>query len=144
MRHQVAGKQLNRSSNHRKALFRNLVRSLVKSGQIETTEAKAKVLSRWFDKLVTKAKDNTLHSRRQVLAVLGDTSLTNRLVDQMVPQMSSRVSGYTKSVKLGTRRGDAATVVRVSLTDPVTLERATPEPAKKAAAAKKPTKKESA
>lgn len=121
MRHRVGGKKLNRSSNHRKALFKNVASGLIEHGEITTTEAKAKAIQATVEKLVTKAKKQTLHSRRLIHSFLNDKKLTSKLVDKLAPQLGHRSSGFTKIQKLGVRRGDNATMVKLSLVDKVAM-----------------------
>lgn len=121
MRHRVAGKKLNRSSKHRKALFKNLAGQLFIHGEITTTEAKAKAIQSKVEKLITKAKEQTLHSRRQIHSVFNSKPVTNRLFDQIAPKLGQRESGFTRIRKVGVRRGDNANMVKLSLVDRAAL-----------------------
>lgn len=116
MRHLKQGRKLNRTAAHRKALMRNLVRALLKREQIRTTDAKAKELRRWADRMVTLGKKGTLHARRQAFAVLGSRRLVQRLFDEVAPRFHNRAGGYTRVLKLGPRRGDAAPLSVVEFT----------------------------
>jgi large subunit ribosomal protein L17 len=116
MRHQVKGKQLNRDSSSRRALFKNLILALIDHGQINTTSAKAKAVQGSLEKLITKAKGGTLHERRQIDQVLNQRTAVNKLVDEIAPHIK-RNSGYTRIIKLGERQGDAAAMVRLEIVD---------------------------
>lgn len=125
-RHRVSGNKLNRNVKQRKALFKSLLNSLIIREKIETTAPKAKAIQGMFDKLVTKGKPQTLHIRRLLHAFLGDIKAVNKLVDELVPRMRERTSGFTRIIKLGRRRGDDAQVVSMELVDekPVVVESA--------------------
>ena len=106
--------RLRRSSDQRKALLRDLVTDLILNGSIETTEAKAKELKKLADKMVTLGKANTLHSRRQAASFVrfekdaeGKFAI-QKLFDEIAPKFASRNGGYTRVIKTGFRRGDAA------------------------------------
>ena len=110
----MAYSRLRRSSDQRKALLRDLVTDLILNGQIETTLAKAKELKRIADKMVTLGKANTLHSRRQAAAFVrfekdaeGNYAI-QKLFSEIAPKFASRNGGYTRVIKTGFRRGDAA------------------------------------
>jgi large subunit ribosomal protein L17 len=117
MRHRVAGKKLGRSPAHRRALFRNLVTALLQHEAVKTTDAKAKELRRWADRLVTLGKQGTLHARRRAAAVVGRRSVVKKLFDEIAPRYRERHGGYTRVVKMGIRPGDAAAVSLVELVD---------------------------
>ena len=110
----MAYSRLRRSSDQRKALLRDLVTDLILNGRIETTEAKAKELKRLADKMVTLGKTNTLHSRRQAATLIrfekaedGQYAI-QKLFSEIAPKFASRNGGYTRVIKTGFRRGDAA------------------------------------
>lgn len=117
MRHQRAGKRLSRGRKTRKALLRNLASSLFKHGQIQTTEAKAKVARPLIDKLLTQARKGTLDARRRLFAFLGDRTIVERLVAELVPKFRGRTSGFTRIIRLGERSGDGAMVVKMELVE---------------------------
>jgi large subunit ribosomal protein L17 len=117
MRHLKDGRKLNRSAAHRKALMRNLVKALLQREQIRTTDAKAKELRRWADRIVTLGKRNTVHARRLAFAYLGSRKLVRRLFDEVAPRFRGRAGGYTRVLKIGTRRGDAAPLSIVEFTE---------------------------
>jgi len=117
MRHLRDGRKLNRTAAHRKALMRNLVKALLLHEQIRTTDAKAKELRRWADRIVTLGKQNTPHARRLAFAYLGSEELVRRLFEDVAPRFQSRAGGYTRVLKIGTRRGDAAPISLVDFTE---------------------------
>ncbi len=122
MRHLKSGRKLNRTASHRKALIRNLLKALVQREQIQTTDAKAKELRRWADRIVTLGKKDTLHARRLAYAQLGSRVLVSRLFDDIAPRFQNRAGGYTRIIKLGPRRGDAAPVSLIEFTERNTAE----------------------
>lgn len=126
MRHLKTGRKLNRTAAHRKALMRNLVKALLLREQIQTTDAKAKELRRWADRMVTLGKKNSVHARRLAFSYLGSRRLVQRLFDEVAPRFQSRSGGYTRVLKIGPRRGDAAPISLVEFTerkaDPATVE----------------------
>jgi len=115
MRHRVAGKKLNRSTAHRRALLRNLVTELLQHEAVRTTTAKAKELRRWGDRMITLGKRGTLHARRQAAAVVCRGPVVRKLFDELGPRYADRAGGYTRVVKLGVRPGDAAELAVVEL-----------------------------
>lgn len=117
MRHLKAGRKLKRSAAHRKALMRNLVTALLVHEQIRTTDAKAKELRRWGDRMVTLGKKDSVHARRLAYATFGSRKLVQRLFDEVAPRFADRNGGYTRVLKLGPRRGDAAPVSIVEWTE---------------------------
>ncbi|HSE94862.1 MAG TPA: 50S ribosomal protein L17 [Methylomirabilota bacterium] len=117
MRHKRAGTKLGRLSAHREALFRNLLTALLRHERIETTVAKAKALRPQADHLVTLAKRDTLHARRQVLAVVADTAVVRRLFDAVAARYADRRGGYTRILLTGRRRGDGAPMALLELVD---------------------------
>ena len=102
--------KLGRNSSARKALFRSVLVSLFKHERIETTEAKAKEISGLAEKLITLAKRDDLSARRQVIAELVDKEVAKKLFDEIAPKYNDRNGGYTRILKLGVRRGDAAPI----------------------------------
>ncbi len=115
MRHRSKIKKFNRDTKSRKALFKTLVRSLVETGTIVTTEAKAKEVKRIADKLIGKAKDGTLETRRTLHRFFGTRDVVNTLVDRIAPEFTDRVSGFTRITKVGVRRGDNTKMAEVTL-----------------------------
>ena len=117
MRHRLAGRKLNRTSSHRKAMFRNLAAALIKHEQIETTLPKAKELRSDVDRLITLGKRGGLHARRQALSVINDTALVEKLFTSLAERYSDRPGGYTRVLKAGFRYGDAAPMGVIELVD---------------------------
>lgn len=115
MRHKKAGVQLSRNTSHRKALFRNMVTSLLKYEQIETTDAKAKAIRPIAEKMVTLAKRGDLHARRQALAYLKEKVVIHRLFADLKDRYVDRQGGYIRIIKKGARKGDGAPVSIVQL-----------------------------
>lgn len=107
--------KLGRPKDARRALFRSLVTSLLDKEAIITTEAKASEVNAIAEKLITKAKRGDLHARRQAAAFLLDEDVLKKLFDNIAPRYKDRPGGYTRIVKLGPRRGDAAPMVRLEL-----------------------------
>ncbi len=143
MRHMKSGVKLNRTSSHRSAMFRNMVTSLFKYDRIQTTDAKAKELRRWADQLITLAKRGDLHARRQAMAIIREKSVVHKLFNDVQQRFGSKAGGYTRLVKIGLRKGDAATMSMVELTGkPVESEKADKVDKKAAKAEKKPQKTE--
>lgn len=117
MRHLKDGRKLNRTAAHRKALMRNLLKALLVREQIRTTDAKAKELRRHADRIVTLGKRGTVHARRLAYVYLGSRKLVKRLFDDVAPRFQSRAGGYTRVLKLGPRRGDAAPLSIIEFTE---------------------------
>ena len=117
MRHQRSGKKLGRTSAHRKALYSNLAGALIEHGRIQTTEAKAKAVKPFAEKMITLGKRGDLHARRQALAALRSNDIVHRLFADIAPRFADRPGGYTRIVKIGPRQGDAADMVYLELVD---------------------------
>ena len=117
MRHRKDGYKLGRLTQHRWALFRNLLTGLFRHERIETTEAKAKAVRGLADHVITLAKRENLHARRQVLTLVPDTAVVGRIFDTIAARFSDRNGGYTRIVKAGLRHGDAAPMVLLELVD---------------------------
>lgn len=123
MRHRVAGSKLGRTSDQRKALFRNLIRELYIHERITTTEAKARAVRADAEKLITKAKrgladgGNRVHAQRQVVAYLNDQTVAKKVFDEIAPRYTDRPGGYTRLLKIGKRVGDAADMAILELVD---------------------------
>ncbi len=108
-------KKLGRRTDQRTALFRSLTIALIKNEKIQTTEAKAKALRPYIDKMITLAKGGDLHARRQAAAFLNDSEAVQKLFDSLAPRYAERVGGYTRIIKVATRRGDAADTAIIEL-----------------------------
>jgi large subunit ribosomal protein L17 len=115
MRHRKVGRHLRRTSEQRLALLRGLAMALVEHGAIETTEAKAKELRPFVEKLITKARSGTLHARRLAAADVPHRPLADKLFKELGPQFADRQGGYTRILKLGHRKGDGAEIARIEL-----------------------------
>ena len=108
-------RKLGRDSAHRKSMLRNLVTDLFREGRITTTDMRAKEAGRQAEKLITIAKKGDLHARRQVLEYVFDEDVVTKLFDEIAPGYEDRNGGYTRVVKTGTRRGDAAPMAFIEL-----------------------------
>ena len=117
MRHAKAGRKLGRDSAHRKALYANLACSLIEHGRIRTTEAKAKAVKPYAEKMITLGRRGDLHARRQALSELRSQEVVHKLFADVAPRMADRPGGYSRIVKLGQRQGDAAEMVYLELVD---------------------------
>ena len=115
MRHQKTGRKLGRNSSHRKAMYKNMVTSLFKHGQLETTDAKAKELKPIAEKLITLAKKGDLHSRRLAISYMNEKTVAHKLFDDIKNGYLNRQGGYLRVLKNGFRRGDGAAVSIVQL-----------------------------
>lgn len=115
MRHRNQVKKIGRTPGHRRSTLRNLASGLIEHHQIRTTLAKAKALQPYVERLITYAKENSVHSRRLVFKFLQNRSLVKKLFDEIVTKFEGRNGGYTRIVKLGQRRGDGAMMSIVQL-----------------------------
>ena len=140
MRHQKKTVKLGRTAEHRKALLANQVCSLIEHQRIKTTLAKAKAVRPLAEKMVTLGKKGSLHARRTALAVLRQQDAVKKLFDDIAPRAAERKGGYTRIIKLGMRKSDAAPVAFIEWVDaPVVVEEPAPEEkGKKGKAAKTP------
>ncbi len=117
MKHRIKGKKLNRTSSHRKALFKNMAQAIIKHEQIITTLPKAKTMKPIVDKLITLGKKGSLHARRQAFSKLRDESMVAKLFETLAPRYADRNGGYTRVLKAGYRYGDAAAMAVIELVD---------------------------
>ncbi len=108
-------RKLGRRTDHRSAMLRNQVTSLLKNGKIKTTETRAKETKRMAEKMITLAKKGDLHSRRQVLSYVYDETVVKNLFDDIAPKYEDRNGGYTRILKMGPRKGDSAEMVILEL-----------------------------
>jgi large subunit ribosomal protein L17 len=138
MRHRKASLKLNRTSSHRKAMFRNMVTSLFKHERIRTTDAKAKELRRWADNLITLAKRGDLHARRQALSIVREKDVVHKLFAEAAEKYGAASGGYTRIVKLGRRPGDAASISMIELISPEKVKKKKKKKKAKAVVEKKP------
>jgi len=117
MKHKRGFNPLQRMASHRKALHRNMVTSLFNKERIKTTKAKALEVRRTAEKMITRAKEDTIHNRRIVSGRLYNEGIVVKLFTVIAPRMKDRNGGYTRIIKLGERKGDAAEVVILELVD---------------------------
>ncbi len=115
MRHRKATLRLSRTSSHRKAMFRNMVTSLLKYERIQTTDAKAKALRGWADHVITLAKRGDLHARRLALAIIPEKNVVHKLFEEAPERFKDIPGGYTRITKIGTRPGDTAPMSVIEL-----------------------------
>ena len=117
MKHRIKGKKLNRSSSHRKALFKNMAQAIIKHEQIITTLPKAKTIKPLIDKLITLGKKGTLHARRQAFSQLRDNKMVSKLFGDLATRYADRQGGYSRVLKAGYRYGDTAAMAVIELVD---------------------------
>ena len=117
MRHGMANKKLNRTSEHRKALLKNMLNSLVKYEQIKTTLPKAKFLKPQADKLITLGKKDTLHNTKMLVSKLQDIKSANKVRKKLSKRYEKRSGGYTRIIKAGYRYGDNAPMAIIEFVD---------------------------
>ena len=126
MRHLNAGRKLSRNSSHRHALMRNMVTSLIEHGRIRTTDAKAKEVRRWADRMVTLGKQGTIAARRRARAFVQTDAAVSKLFAEVAPRFANRAGGYTRIIKIGQRAGDAAPISILELTEQAPVVEKTP------------------
>lgn len=119
------GPRLGSGPAHQRQMLSNLASSLFEHERVKTTEAKAKMLRPFAERLITKAKEGSIHKRRQVLSVIQDRELVHKLFDDIGPRFADRNGGYTRILKLGPRNGDAAPMVLIELVEEGTVARVT-------------------
>ena len=117
MNHKMGFNPLSRTPAHRRAMSRNMVTSLFRFERITTTQSKAKEVRRSAEKLITRAKEDSVHNRREAAKFISDEKILNKLFTEIGPRMKERAGGYTRILKLGFRCGDAADVVILELVD---------------------------
>ncbi|SMB95267.1 50S ribosomal protein L17 [Deinococcus hopiensis] len=115
MRHGKAGRKLNRNSSARVALARAQATALLREGRIQTTLTKAKELRPYVEKLITTAKGGDLHARRLVARDIHDNDVVRKVMDEVAPRYAERQGGYTRILRVGTRRGDGVTMALIEL-----------------------------
>jgi large subunit ribosomal protein L17 len=115
VRHRIAGRKLSRPTAHRMSLLRTAVTDLLRHETLQTTDAKAREIRRMAEKVITRGKTNTLHSRRLAAAVLRDKKVLTKLFDELGQRYEDRPGGYTRITKLGSRKGDAAPMAIIEL-----------------------------
>jgi large subunit ribosomal protein L17 len=117
MRHRKKGRSLSRTASHRKATLRNLATSLFRHERIETTAAKAKELRPYAERLITLARTDDVHSRRLAARKIADREVLGKLFEDIAPRFLERPGGYTRILKVGHRKGDAAEMALIELVD---------------------------
>ena len=115
MRHKVAGRNLSRPTGHRMSLYHNLTTELLDHERIVTTVTKAKEVRGMADRMITLGKEGSLHSRRQALVLVHDKKIVDKVFDELAKKYADRSGGYTRVLKLGPRKGDAAPMAIVEL-----------------------------
>lgn len=111
----AGSRKLGRATDHRNAMLRAMVTFLLENGQIETTVARAKEVRAMTEKMITLGKTNTIHSKRQAMAYITKESVMKKLFDEISPKYADRNGGYTRIIKIGPRRGDAAEMAIIQL-----------------------------
>lgn len=142
MRHNVFGKQLSRDTGQRQALLKGLAGALIRSEAIETTETKAKAAQDLVEKLIARAVKGKLSDIRQIESVISDKALVQKLISEIAPRYKQRPGGYTRLIKLGTRAGDNAPMVRMELVAASDFKPKDPAVVKKSPAKKKQSTKD--
>jgi len=117
MRHLKKGRKLNRDKQYRKAMFSNMITSLLRHERIKTTTPKAKELRRYCEKIITRAKENTLHNKRIVMKKIKDRDIVAKLFDEIAPRYKNVNGGYTRIIKMGNRLGDGAEMSIIELVE---------------------------
>ena len=110
-------RKLGRTADHRMSMLRGMVTYLLENGSIETNATRAKEVRSLAEKMITLGKDNTLHAKRQAMAFITKEDVVNKLFTEIAPKYADRNGGYTRIVKMGPRRGDAAEMAIISLVD---------------------------
>lgn len=127
MKHRIGFNALSRRAGHRKALKRNMVTSLFRYERIETTKAKAKEVQRMAEKMITRAKNDSVHARRMIARDICDEAVLAKLFTDIAPLYATRNGGYTRILKIGNRKGDAAEMVVLELVEKTETTKAKPE-----------------
>jgi len=133
MRHLNRIKKFNRTRAHKKAMFSNMMVSFFQNGKIKTTTAKVKELRRLSEKIITRAKENTLHNKRIVLSKVKDRDIVAKLFDEIAPRYQNVNGGYTRIIKLGSRMGDGAELSLIELVNVEDKTKSKPKGKKKEA-----------
>lgn len=117
MAHRIDGRKLGRPTDHRLALFRNLVTDLLKYEKIITTEAKAKEVKGMAERIITLGKRGDLHARRQAMSFVYDKKVVEKVFDELAPRYADRPGGYSRLIKIGPRLGDGAAMAQLQLVE---------------------------
>lgn len=131
MRHRKRSVKLSRTDSHRRAMFRNMVTSVLDKERIETTLPKAKEARRFTDRMVTLGKRGTLHARRQALSYIMDKQVVSKLFSELATRFAGRNGGYTRIIRTGFRRGDGAEMAILELVDRIAPAPKPPKESKK-------------
>ncbi|MQC16882.1 MAG: 50S ribosomal protein L17 [Chloroflexi bacterium] len=115
MRHGKSGRKFDMPTSQRLQMFRTITTAVIERGGVHTTEPRAKEARRIVEKMITLGKRGTIHARRQALAYIDDRDVVQKLFDEVAPKYAERSGGYTRVVKLGQRKGDAARIARIEL-----------------------------
>jgi large subunit ribosomal protein L17 len=115
MRHGKAGRRFDMPTSQRQAMFRTITSAVIRHGGVQTTQPRAKEAQRIVERMITLGKAGTIHARRQALAYIADRDVVQHLFDEVAPKYTERPGGYTRVVKLGQRKGDAAEIARLEL-----------------------------
>ncbi|MEW5908079.1 MAG: 50S ribosomal protein L17 [Patescibacteria group bacterium] len=114
MRHQKKGRKLSRKRDQRRALLKNLANNLIRYKKIKTTEAKAKELRPFIEKIISKGRKNNLHNKKLIISKLGAMS-AKKIFEEIAPRYKTRMGGYTRIIKLPSRKGDASRMAIIEL-----------------------------
>jgi len=150
MRHKLAHRKLNRTSEHRKALFKNMLNSLIKYEQITTTLPKAKELKPQIDKIITLGKKNNLHAKKNLFSKLQNKESIDKLIKTLSERYNKRLGGYSRVIRAGYRYGDDAPMAVIELVDrdikakQIDVKKKTEEPSKSTSEKKLPVKEKKA
>ena len=119
MKHRISLNPLGRTSAHRKAMINNMSLSLFKYGSIHTTRTKAKVVQRFVERVITRAKNDTVHNRRQIAKFIKDAAILDKIFTRIAPLFVNRHGGYSRIIKCAQRKGDAAQLVILELVEKI-------------------------
>ena len=137
MKHRLGFNKLGRKASHRKALYRTMVTALFRYERIKTTQAKAREIRKVAEKMITRAREDSVHNRRIIARKIGDKKVLSKLFLNIAPRFSERTGGYTRIMKLGRRYGDASEMVLLELVEREKVEKKKEKKTKEAAPAAK-------
>jgi large subunit ribosomal protein L17 len=137
MKHRLGFNKLGRKASHRKALYRTMVTALFRYERIKTTQAKAREIRKVAEKMITRAREDSVHNRRVIARKIGDKRVLAKLFLNIAPRFSERPGGYTRIMKLGRRYGDASEMVLLELVERKKVEKKKKKKTKEAAPAEK-------
>ena len=142
MKHRAGFNRLGRKTAHRKALYRSMVTALFRYERIKTTKAKAREIKRVAEKMITRAREDTVHNRRIIARKITDKQILTKLFTDIAPRFAARPGGYTRALKLGKRFGDASEMVYLDLVERKEVEKKKKKQEKKGQEEKKQEEKE--